>query len=350
MDLAFTFVFLLAFQALLSGPVASMAYGASSNFYVSCLVYGSVFLAFMYLVSLPLDFITSFVVEHRFGLSRQDLASWARDEAKSSVLSFALSILCILVFYLVLRNFPRTWWIIAALAWIFFSVILARLFPVLVIPLFYKYSPVEDARLKEKIMSLAGKTGITLTDVCQIDFSRKTRKANAALTGLGRTCKVILADTLTSEFTPDEAEVVVAHELAHFKYRHIWKLLAFSGVMTVAGLFALYLVAGKIVALTGARAIYDLFLLPVLVLLMAFFGVVLLPAQNFFSRVLEKQADRFALDVTGRPADFIAVMRKLAEMNLADVSPSAIKKIFLYNHPPISERINMAVEWEKTRR
>ncbi|MGB2600526.1 MAG: M48 family metallopeptidase [Candidatus Omnitrophota bacterium] len=347
-DIILSVVALGAFQLLLSRPVSRFAFEAHHNFYIACFIYTAVFLGFMYVASFPLNITGSFFVEKSFALSKQSFFAWVCDEAKSVALSFVLYMACIEVFYLILRNFPTFWWAIAAGAWIFFSVVLARLMPVLLIPIFFKYSPIEDASLKEKIMALAEKSRIRLTEVCQIDFSRKTTKANAALVGLGGTRKVILADTLMNEFEQDEVVAVVAHEFGHQKYRHIWQLLAFSAVMTTAGFFVLSRVAEKVVALAGATGLTDLYIFPVLVFLMLAFGILLLPIQNYFSRVLERQADRFVFEVTGKPDAFIAVMRKLADTNLADMNPSFLKKIFMYNHPPVSERIEMG-EREKSK-
>lgn len=345
-DLVISVVALGAFQLLLSRPVSQLAIKAHHNFYIACLVYAAVFLGFMYIVSFPLNITGSFFVERSFALSRQSFSAWLWDELKSVVLSFVLYMACIEGFYLILRNFPDFWWLIAAGAWIFFSVVLARLMPVLLIPIFYKYSPVENASLRERIMALAEKAKIRLTEVCQIDFSRKTAKANAALVGLGGTRKVILADTLVNGFESGEVEAVVAHEFGHQKYRHIWQLLAFSAAMTAAGFFILSRAAEKIVSLTGAAGLTDLYIFPVLVFLMLAFGILLLPVQNYFSRVLERQADRFVLEVTSDPDAFISVMKKLADMNLAEVNPSFLKKIFMYNHPPISERIKMGERYK----
>jgi STE24 endopeptidase len=300
------------------------------------------FLLFMYVVAFPFHLANTFFVEHRFGLSNQRLFSWLSDEAKSMALSFTLWIACMEVFYLVLRNFPGTWWLIAALLWVFFSIVLARFLPVLIIPLFYKYLPMEDGTLKKGILELADKANIRLMDVCGIDFSRKTKKANAALVGLGKTRKVILADTLTGNFTQEEVETVVAHEFAHFRYKHIWQLLALSGSLTIVGFYILFRVANKLVNLSGASGISDLYLFPALIFLMVVFGLALLPAQNLFSRILERQADRYAIGLTGNAPAFASTMRKLASMNLADAEPSLLKKVFMYDHPPIGERIRMA--------
>ncbi len=346
-DLLFSLAALVVFQAFLSRPVSGLAFETYRNFYAACFIYASIFLAFMYAVSFPLKITGSFFVERAFGLSRQSFLAWLRDEMKSILLSFLLYMSCIQVFYLILRNFPSTWWLIASAGWILFTVVMARFLPILLIPLFFKYSPIRDRGLKERIMTLAEKSGIKLVDVCQIDLSRKTAKANAALVGLGGTRKVILADTLIEKFAPEEIESVVAHEFAHFKYRHIWQLLFFSAAVTLLGFFALYRVSGAIVSLTGSGGLSDLYIFPALILSAAVFGLAVLPFQNLFSRVLERQSDRFAVETTGSPPAFIAVMKKLASMNLADTEPSAVKKIFLYDHPPVGERIRMGEEYER---
>lgn len=195
-------------------------------------------------------------------------------------------------------------------------------------------------------MDLAKKANLNLMDVCKIDFSRKTVKANAALVGLGSTRKVILADTLLENFTQDEVCAVVAHEFGHFKYKHIWQLLLFSAGMTIMGFWILYAFREKIMLFTGAMSLSDLRLLPIFMLLMILFNMAILPLANLVSRTLENEADRFSLNLTGNPETFISVMRKLASMNLADISPSKLKKIFLYDHPPISERIKRAQGYE----
>ncbi|MFC1548868.1 M48 family metallopeptidase [Candidatus Omnitrophota bacterium] len=341
-DLVLSVIALGAFQLLLARPVSNLAFDIHPNFYFACFIYITVFLAFMYAVSFPLNIANSFFLERAFNLSRQGFKTWLWDEVKSVALSFGLSMFCIQLFYLLIRRFPQIWWLIAALGWILFTIVLARFLPVLLIPLFYKYSPIKDEALRKRIMDLAGRSGIQLMDVCQIDFSRKTSKANAALVGLGKTRKVILADTLMQEFLPEEIEAVVAHEFGHCKYRHIWQLLMFSAIMTVAGFFVLSLLAGEIVVFTGATGLSDLYIFPILVFSMTAFGIIILPVQNLFSRILERQSDRFALEMTEDSGTFISMMKKLASTNLAEMEPSTLKKIFMYDHPPVGERIRMA--------
>ena len=240
-DLALTIISLSLFQFFISRPILRMISKSAPNFYVSCFFFSVALLIFIYVISFPLRLGGSFFLERAFALSRQTFKAWLSDEVKSVSLSFIVSLVCVQVFYLVLRNFPSIWWLISASAWIVFSVVLAAILPVVVIPLFFRYLPIEDRGLKGRIMALAGKARINLVDVCRIDFSRKTVKANAALVGLGKTRKVILADTLTDNFSLGEVETVVAHEFAHFRYRHMWQLIAFAGIETMAGFLLLFL-------------------------------------------------------------------------------------------------------------
>jgi STE24 endopeptidase len=255
--------------------------------------------------------------------------------------------MCVEAFYLILRHFPDTWWLFAASAWIIFTVVLVRIFPVVLIPLFYKYSSIEGENLKDEIFKIAEDSGIDLIDVCKIDFSRKTTKANAALVGLGRTRKVILSDTLLSEFNTDQIKAVVAHEFGHYKYRHISRLLLFNSITTVAGFFFLYFFADAIVNISGAKGIFDIYIMPLLFLIVTLSGIFLMPLQNWFSRRLEKQADRFSLEFMSSAEPFIEAMRGLARINLAEIDPPLLKKIFLYNHPTIKERISFAQIYKK---
>ncbi|NQT33379.1 MAG: M48 family metallopeptidase [Candidatus Omnitrophica bacterium] len=346
-DLGLSFLSLVIFQFLLARPVSEFASASSANFYITCLIFSCAFLFFMYIIDLPLRFLSSFIVEKRFLLSNQSPGEWFLDEGKSAVLSFVVSLGCIIVFYAILRNFPDAWWVISAAGWVFFTIVLTRLMPVLLIPLFFKYKTIDDGVLKDSIMDLAKNAGVDLVDVCQIDYSRKTKKANAALVGLGKTRKVIFTDTLIDDFSLREVVSVAAHEFGHFRKKHIWQLLTFSAIVTLLGFFILSRTAEAITSVMGASGLTDLYILPFLVLLLSIFGIILMPAQNFFSRVLERQADGFTLKLTGDADAFVSVMKKLAEMNLADTDPSWLKKVFLYNHPPISERIRMAQEFNR---
>ncbi len=348
-NLVLTVILLVIFQVFVSPFIADAANTVSSHFFVVCFIYSTVFLFFMYLAGLPLLIYSAFYIEHRFGLSDQRFPAWGVDECKAAGLTFIVAILGIEVFYFFLRSCPGWWPLALAFVWILFSVGLTRIAPVVVVPLFFRYLPVDDEGLRGRLIALAGRAEISVMDICRIDLSKKTKKANAALIGLGKSRKIILADTLTDEFTPDEIEMVVAHEFGHHKFRHIWCLLAFSGFVATAGFYLLFLILGRVSMFFGVANSSDLSILPVLVFLLMLFSFAVLPLQNLFSRILEKQADRFALGLTGDPTIFVKVMEKLGAMNLSEASPSTIKKIFFYDHPPISERIEMAKKWTGNR-
>lgn len=346
LSLASMAVFVLSvvfFQAFLSAPVMAFSYSVFSSLAAAALVYGFFLLVFIYLCGFPFHVSSSFFLERYFSLSKRTFLSWAADDAKSAVLSLVLSIACIQFFYASLLFFPVYWWLACAVCWVLFTAVMAKLMPVILIPLFYRYLPINDERLKARIKSLAERSGIRLMDVCGIDLSSKTVKANAALVGTGSTRKVILADTLTERFTPEEVGVVTAHEFGHHAHGHITKLIIFSTVSAFTGFFVFSRISGFIARISGSGGLYDLRVLPAVFLLVFFFQLAAMPVSNYLSRRFEREADTFALDVTDDPESFISVMNRLAETNLADRDPSVIKKIFLYSHPPINERIRNAL-------
>ncbi|NQU95562.1 MAG: M48 family metallopeptidase [Candidatus Omnitrophica bacterium] len=340
-DIIFVVVYLALFQIIISNPLKTFTYSVTPNFYYAFTIYLIAFSITHYILSFPLYFYSSFILEHKFNLSNQHFFAWLKDGIKSGLLSFAMFLLFVHVLYLFLQNFATTWWAWMAISWFGITVILAKVTPVLIIPLFFKYSPVE-AKLKNRIIELSKACGVRLLDVYKIDLSKKTKKLNAAVVGLGRTRRVILADTLVEEFTTDEIVGVLAHEFGHHKLRHMWKLITFGIISIFFSFYVLYLVSSKLVILLGAKNIHDIKMFPAFMLVLFLTGFLLGPLQNAFSRKLERKADLFALEVTQNPIAFISLMKKLASKNLADPNPSKFVKFMFYDHPPISERIKLA--------
>ena len=219
--------------------------------------------------------------------------------------------------------------------------------PILLLPIFFKYLSIEEGELKKRIADLACRCAVKLVDVSEINFSKKTKKANAALIGQGSTKRVILADTLTNNFNIDEIEVVLAHEFGHYVHKHTKKLIIFSSIVTFLGFYGLFLIIDKMANIMSISSINNYSLLPLILLVSGVFEFCVMPIQNLYSRILEKQADTFALDMTKKPSSFVAAMNKLAEMNLAEIDPPFLKKILFYSHPPIVERIKMAENYEE---
>jgi STE24 endopeptidase len=299
------------------------------------------------LVSLPLDFYSGYVLEHSFGLSNQTLMGWIKEEAKGAGLAFALSLPMVEVIYFLLRNYPAYWWVWAGVVFTLFSVVIVRLAPVIILPLFYKSTPIEDASLKEAIIPLAREAGVELAGVYKINMSKDTKKANAMLAGLGSTRRVILGDTLLEAFSTEEVQVVFAHELGHHVHRHIWKFIAMG---TLCGFMALGLCdyfLKRLVPVFGLEHLYDVAGFPLLLLVMGAFAMMVLPIENAYSRYVEGQSDLYALDKTRNPMAFVSVMNKLADQNLADKDPGNLIEYLFYDHPSISKRIKMAEEWKR---
>ena len=342
-DLALGFAFLVAFQS--SGVSNALVRWWSKRLMsepIMILGYLAVFGAAYYLVMLPLHFYSSFRLEHRFGLSRLTVAGWLKREAKQLAVSGVLGVLLIEGLYALLRHVPHSWPLWATVGWVMVSVVLARIFPTVLLPIFYKTSPLQDHELATRLLDLCRRVNLPALGVFRFDLGAETRKANAALAGLGKTRRVLVSDTLIAKFTPDEIEGVLAHELAHHRYRHITKLLVISAVGSwIAFLLTQTIGQGWVVVL-GLRDMADIAGFPLLALWLSFLGLMGLPLQNRLSRHFEWQADHFAVETTKRPKAFADALRRLASLNLADPNPPDWVVWLFYDHPPITQRIQAA--------
>ncbi len=294
-----------------------------------------------YFVMLPLHFYGSFLLEHRFGLSRMTLGRWAVREMKQVGISALIAAVLFEGLYALLRHTPGQWPLWATVGWVGFSVILARVFPTVLLPIFYKTTRLQDQSLVERLLKLCERAGLPALGVFRFDLGAETRKANAALAGLGKTRRVLLADTLIKEFPPEEIEGVLAHELGHHRYHHITKMLIISALGSWIA-FTLTDVAGQRWSQAfGLRGLADIAGFPMLMLWLSILGLVSLPLQNGLSRYFEWQSDHFATATTA-PQPFADALRRLAKLNLADPHPPRWIVWLFYDHPPITERIEAA--------
>ena len=340
-DIITSVLFLIIFQLYFSFRLQDLTSSLTENFYFILTIYVSIFSLIFYLVSLPLHLYSSFFLEHEFKLSNQKLSAWISDEIKGGILSFFIFMIFINAFYFLLRNFENTWWILLAFFWFFVTVVIAKLMPILVLPLFFKVFPVSE-ELKMRIMALSKKCGIKIVNVYKIDFSKKTNKMNAAVVGMGNTRRVLLADNLIESFSGEETEGVLAHEFGHHKFLHMWKMLIFGIILNVITFYIIYALSESISSLLGVEKIYAIGIFPALMLILFLMNFLILPVKNGFSRLLEREADLFALKKTNNKMAFISLMEKLATKNLADPDPPFLIKMFFYSHPPIKERIRCA--------
>jgi STE24 endopeptidase len=293
------------------------------------------------LLALPLRFIRGFWLPRRFGLLHQSLAGWLGDRAKAAALGGALGLAGVLIVYGLLRQ-TEWWWLIAAGVFFVVGIALAALFPILVVPLFYRVTRLAEPALEARLLALAGRAGVAVIGVWVLDQSRKSRTANAAVVGLGRTRRIILFDTLATGFREEEVEAVLAHELGHHVHGDLRRGLIVQGLLTLVT-FAL---AGALLD-AGARwwslaGPADPAGLPWLALVFMLLGAVQMPLTNGFSRWIERQADDFALALTRNPAAFIGAMERLGSLNLAERRPHRLKELLLYSHPALDRRIARA--------
>lgn len=292
-------------------------------------------------VSLPLSFIGGYVVEHRFGLSNQSLRRWIRNWLLRNTLALALSGAMFAGLYWIMWHTGTYWWLIAAAAFFVVSVILGQLAPVVFLPLFYKIERIENAELGERMRRLADGTGLAIEGVYRLGLSADTSKANAMLAGLGRTRRVLMGDTLLDKFSPDEIEVIFAHEIGHHVHRHIPKMIAAGVVFSLLGFWLVdWVIRWWAGVPTAAEA--PVSSLPLVMFALSVFQLVLGPLQNVISRHYERQCDSYALRRTGLREAYRSAFLKLARLNKADMEPNAVEVFLLHSHPPIKERLAMA--------
>jgi len=300
------------------------------------------------IITLPLSYYGRFVLPHRYGLSTMTLGAWTGDRLKGLVLTLVFDALVVELIYALLAWQPQTWWIWVAIVLLLFSVLAANLAPVLIFPLFYKFRPLEDSELTKRLLALAERAHTRVRGVFTFEMSRKTTMANAALMGLGNTRRIVVGDTMLDRYTPDEIEVVLAHELGHHVHRDIWKLIISQSVLMVVGLYLLNLLLHWAVETQHYyMSMSDAATLPFLLAITGVLGLIVLPITNGYSRLIEYQADEYALQSTGMIEQFKSAMTRLANQNLAEVEPSPIIEFLFYSHPSIRKRLQHADEFAK---
>lgn len=293
------------------------------------------------LVSSSLSFYSNYVVEHQFGLSNQSLRRWFRNWALSNLLTILLGIALNIGLFWIIWHTGTYWWLIAAAAFFVVSIVLGQLAPVLIVPLFYKVEPLENTELDARMKQLAQGTGLTIEGVYRLGLSADTVKANAMLAGLGSTRRVLMGDTLLEKFTPEEIDVIFAHELGHHVHRHIPKMIATGVVVSLAGFWLIDRVIVWWADIPTASAA-PTSALPLVMFTLTAFALMLSPLQNAISRHYERQCDRYALDRTRNATAYRSAFLKLARLNKADTEPHPLEVLLLHSHPPIAERLAMA--------
>lgn len=305
---------------------------------------GFVYAAGMEILGLPFSFWSGYILEHRYQLSNQSLGGWAWHEIKGYLLGGPIGLVLLLGFYSLLWYSGSWWWLWATGGWLAATLVLGLLLPVLILPLFYKSTPLEDPELLERLRRLSAGTGLAVEGIYRLHLSDETKKANAALAGLGRTRRVLLGDTLLDAFTAEEIEVVFAHEVGHHVYRHLRKFVVWSIAAATATFWLIDVVVRHAAQVLDYSAFDDPAALPLMLLMPFLFGMFLTPARNALSRHFERQCDRYALERTAQPAAYRSAFVKLARMNKVDADPHSLAVWLFHDHPPIRERIGIVTQ------
>ncbi|NUQ61898.1 MAG: M48 family metallopeptidase [Pirellulales bacterium] len=348
MDKGLDFLYLFLMATLFARPINQWLSGSAILDRCDSLRLVALFLILTLLhalVSLPLSFKADYLLEHQFGLSNLTLGGWAVRYLKRLALATAFGAAIVLGLYWIIWTTGSWWWLVAAAAFFLVSVILGQLMPVVILPLFYKIERLDAPELADRFGRLSRDTGLSIEGVYRIALSEETVKANAMLAGLGRTRRVLLGDTLLDKFSPDEIEVIFAHEVGHHVFNHIYKLIGAGLLFTAVGFW----LSDRALAdwVEHAQGVFryaqlPVFALPMLLLILAAFGAVVGPLQNAVSRHFERQCDRYALERTGKRAAFVAAFRKLARLNKDNPDPHWLEVALFRSHPPIGERVALA--------
>ena len=332
----------IALRDLAERAVSSIVGSGNWHAGITVIVYVGLLLLLNEIGGLPMSLYSGFMLEHRYGLSTERAGGWFVDQLKSLAVGFVLSSGAATIVYAAIRYSPHNWWLPAGLALALIVTGLTNIAPVLLLPIFYRVKPLDRESLRVRLLGLADRAGATVLGAYEWGLGEKTRKANAALTGLGTTRRILISDTMLAEYTDDEIEVVLAHELAHHVHGDLWKGILFESALILAGLYLAARVLEQLAPSLGFRGSADVAGMPLLVLTTGVVSFVMLPLAHAMSRAFERSADRFALALTRNPTAFVSAMRRLAAQNLAEEHPSRLVQILFYSHPPVRERIAAA--------
>lgn len=335
--LNFIYLLILAFTPV-SRTLEGIIYSYTSNDYLAFIIFLLMIGLIGLIYSLPLDFYSSFVIEHKYKLSNQKFSDWVIEKIKSTIVSSIILFPIAILFYYLLKNYEN-WWLILALVVFFFSIFLARIAPTLIFPIFYKFTPLENENLKNKLIELCKKFGINFQGIYSFNMSKTTKKANAGFTGIFKSKRIILSDTLIENFTDDEILTVFAHELGHYQKKHIIKNILIGLLTTLITFYFVSHFYNFFLVKMNFQSHYQISALPLLFLILSLFSLLLMPINNFISRKFEYEADEFAVQSTVDKLSFISSLEKLGKINLADKNPHPIIEFLFYSHPSIKKRI-----------
>tara|TARA_B100000745_G_C20128253_1_gene386533 strand:- start:280 stop:1407 length:1128 start_codon:yes stop_codon:yes gene_type:complete len=311
------------------------------------LIYVSIFLVLSTIIGLPLGYYSSYVHEHKWGFSNYTKKTWLLDQLKSFAVSLILLPILLGLFFWVLWKFPDTWWLVAATVTTLVSIVFVTLFPVVILPIFNKYDPIEDEKLTNQLSDILHKAGLKPSGFFRQDMSRQTKKENAFLAGMGKTRRVVIADNLLENMSLSEIKSVIAHEVGHYHFSHLPKNILIGTIQQLIIFYLLNIIMKILYPEFLTSNTNNLSLFPMFSLIMSLLSTLLFgPLNNMISRYFERQADRTSLELYPDKDSFQKAMAGLANRNLSNAYPEWWVKLLYYSHPPIGERLSFAENYK----
>jgi len=342
--------FLALFLFLISGysvQLKNYVSEISSNPYLCFFLFSAIIGTGLSLISFPFSFYNGFYLEHRFRLSNQTFAAWVWEKTKTFLIASIILIPILMIFYFLLLNYPQTWWFWLSIVLFLITVVLGKITPVIILPLFYKFEPIDNRELKQRMERLAKQGRFQLTGIYRFNMSKETKKANAAFTGMGKTRRIIIGDTLLQNYSIDEIEAVFAHEVGHYAHKHLYKLLLWGIVETFIGFYLVAKVYNALLNYFGFHSPADLAAIPLIGIILSLYALIISPLSNTLNRYFERQADQYALTHASNPEALAQALVKLSDQNLTDAEPHPLIEFFFHSHPSVQSRVNMVKKFVK---
>ena len=321
--------------------------GLSASSIVSAVFFFLVMTLFQTSLGIPFDLYGTFVIEARYGFNTTSARLWLADFLKSQAIGAVLLTLLIGVIFGLIQWSPQQWWLWVWGFMALFSLFMMFISPYLIEPLFNRYEPVTEEGLEDDIRIVMERAGFRIGRVQQVDASKRSKHSNAYFTGIGKVKRIVLYDTLIKQMSHAEIVAVLAHEIGHWKKGHVWKRLLWAEVLALAGSW----ISFRLLAWPGLPGLLGLpaeISLPARMVVLSFLAsLVMFPLTPFSawrSRCQEREADRFAADLTGRPQDLASALIKMSAENLSNLFPHPFYAAFYDSHPPTVERVRQL--WE----
>jgi STE24 endopeptidase len=341
-----TFLALLLLLALFgSAGLADWIKGFARSSWPLNTLYTLIFTIGLLIVGLPFSW-WGYQIERHYGLSTQAPRSWLADELKGAVINLLIFLIAFPAIYVgILKS--DTWWLIAWAIATLFAIMMGFITPVVLLPLFYKFVPLENEELVRRLKTLAIKAGVKIVGTFKMSVGAKTRKGIGALVGIGATRRIILSDTLLEHYTPDQIETVIAHELGHYVHQDLWKAIAGFSTLALLSFYIVHRTLGPLAGLFGLEK--GIVSLPLFSVIIGGVFFIFLPLYNTLSRWVEGEADQYALELANRPEAQAQVHVKLCDQNLRYAVPHPVIEFLLYDHPAGFRRVERALEFREAR-